>query len=189
MTTPASLPSNGFFVQLMPMLTDRTLMLIVSKADEQHLTLSVVPKRMKDGENAALTTPLCCTGTPEELDRDLPAQLRDFVAGHLALGNNLAQIQREREEAEKAAREELKKKQKNIGNGGAKAKPAESQPKPEETVSPAAPAQSTMNLFDSGKESRAEADISRAVCIWSISGAANSQEANDKNNDPRGGEQ
>jgi hypothetical protein len=37
MTTPAALPSNGFFVQLMPMLTDRTLMLIVSKADEQHL--------------------------------------------------------------------------------------------------------------------------------------------------------
>jgi len=180
MTTPAALPSNGFFVQLMPMLTDRTLMLIVSKADEQHLTLSIVPKRTKEGENAALTTPLCCTGTPEELDCDLPAQLRDFVAGHLALGNNLAQIQREREEAEKAAREELKKKQKNIGNGGAKAKPAESQPKPEETVSPAAPAQSTMNLFDCGNESGAEADTSRAVCNASVPG--NSQEANNSNN-------
>ena len=176
MTTPAALPSNGFFVQLMPMLTDRTLMLIVSKADEQHLTLSIVPKRTKEGENAALTTPLCCTGTPEELDRDLPAQLRDFVAGHLALGNNLAQIQREREEAEKAAREELKKKQKTVGNGGAKAKPAESQPTPEETVSPAAPAQSTMNLFDCGNESGAEADTSRAVCNASVPG--NSQEAN-----------
>jgi hypothetical protein len=68
----------------MPMLTDRTLMVIVSKADDQHLTLSVVPKRMKDGENAALMTPLCCTGTPEELDRDLPGHLRDFVAGQLA---------------------------------------------------------------------------------------------------------
>src|SRR6516164_2386963 len=162
MTTPASLPSNGFFVQLMPMLADRTLMLIVSKADEQHLTLSVVPKRMKEGENAALTTPLCCTGTPEELDRDLPAQLRDFVAGHLALGNNLAQIQREREEAEKAAREELKKKQKTVGNGGTKPKSADFQPKPEAKVSPAAPAQSTMNLFGCGNESGAEAHTSRA---------------------------
>jgi hypothetical protein len=83
----------------------------------------------------------------------------------------------------------VKKKQKTVGNGGTKAKLAESQPRPEERASPAAPAQSTMNLFDSGKESRAEADISRAVCIWSISGAANSQEANDNNNDPRGGEQ
>ena len=178
MTTPTAPPVNGFFVQLMPMLTDRTLMLIVSKADEQHLTLSVVPKRMKEGENTALTTPLCCTGTPEELDRDLPAQLRDFVAGHLALSNNLAQIQREREEAEKAAREELKKKQKNIGNGGAKAKPAESQPNSEQKVSPAAPAQSTMNLFDSSNESGTEADPSRAVCNASVPGAANSQEAN-----------
>ena len=83
----------------------------------------------------------------------------------------------------------VKKKQKTVGNGGTKAKLAEPQPKPEESVSLAAPAQSTLSLFDSGKESRAEADISRAVCFWSVSGAANSQEANDNNNDPRGGEQ
>jgi hypothetical protein len=31
----------------MPLLTDRTLMVIVSKSDDQRLTLSVVPKRMK----------------------------------------------------------------------------------------------------------------------------------------------
>jgi hypothetical protein len=44
------------------------------------------------------------------------------VTGQVTLSNNLAQIQREREEAEKAAREELKKKQKTVGNGGVKAK-------------------------------------------------------------------
>ena|SRR5690348_15463236 len=165
MTTPTALPSNGFFAQLMPMLTDRTLMLIVSRADDQHLTLSVVPKRMKEGENTALTTPLCCTGTPEELDRDLPAQLRDFVAGHLALGNNLTQIQREREEAERAAREDLKKKQKT--NGGSKAKPADAQPKPEEKLSPAPPPPSTMNLFDSGNEPGPEG-IHRALIVTAL---------------------
>ena len=69
----------------MPMLADRTVMMIVSKADEQHLTVSVIPKRMKDSENAALLTPFCCTGTPEELDRELPTQVREFVAGHVAL--------------------------------------------------------------------------------------------------------
>ena len=160
------------------MLAERTLMLILSKVDDQHLTLSVVPKRMKEGENTALTTPLCCTGTPDELDRDLPAQLRDFVAGHVALSNNLAQIQREREEAEKAAREELKMKQKTAGNGGTKAKAAECQQKPEEKVSSAAPAQSTMNLFDAaGAEAR-----SRAVGNASVPSAANSQEANTNNN-------
>jgi len=180
MTTPTALPSDGFFVQLMPMLADRTLMLIVSKADDQHLTLSVVPKRMKEGENAALTTPLCCTGTPEELDRDLPAQLRDFVAGHLAFGNNLAQIQHEREEAEKVAREELKKKQKTVGNGGNKVKAAESQPKPEDKPSPASPAQSTMNLFDSAAEPAAEAGS--RLDDPSVRGVANGQEVNSNNN-------
>lgn len=184
MTTPTALPSNGFFVQLMPMLTDRTLMLIVSKADDQHLTLSVVPKRMKEGENAALTTPLCCTGTPEELDRDLPAQLRGFVAGQLSLSNNLAQIQREREEAEKAAREELKKKQKTVGNGGSKVKPAESQPKPEEKVSLAPPAQSTMNLFDSAAEPAAEAGS--RLDNPPVRDAANGRETNSNNNNNNG---
>ena len=189
MTTPTALPSNGFFVRLIPILAERTLMLIVSKIDDQHLTLSVVPKRMKEGENAALTTPLCCTGTPEELDRDLPAQLHDFVAGHLALSNNLAQIQREREEAEKAAREELKQKRKTVGNGGAKAKAPESQPKPEEKASPAATAQSTMNLFDSSNETGAEANTSRTVDNASVAGVGNSQEANSNNNNNVGGEQ
>lgn len=180
MTTPTALPLNGFFVQLMPLLADRTLLLIVSKADDQHLTLSVVPKRMKEGENTALTTPLCCTGTPEELDRALPTQLRDFVSGHLALSNNLAQIQREREEAEKAAREELKKKQKTVSNGGAKAKTPESQPKSEERASPAAPAQANMNLFDSANESRAEAGTSRSNA--SIPDVGCSPEADNNNN-------
>ncbi len=75
---------------------------------------------MKDGENTALLTPLCCTGTAEELDRELPVHLRDFVAGHVALANNLGEIERERQEAEKAAREEAKKRQKTVGAGGKK---------------------------------------------------------------------
>jgi len=149
MSTSTTTTTAGFFVQLMPLLADRTLMVIVSKTDDQHLTLSVVPKRMKESENAALTTPLCCTGTPEELDRDLPTHLREFVAGHVTLSNNLAQIQREREEAEKAAREELKKKQKTVGNGGAKGKAPEVKPPEEEKAAPPAPQPSMMSLFDS----------------------------------------
>lgn len=67
MSTSPTASTAGFFAQLMPRLADRTLMVIVSKADDQHLTLSVVPERMKQSENAVLATPLCCTGTPEEL--------------------------------------------------------------------------------------------------------------------------
>ena len=146
MSTPATAIAGGFFAQLMPMLADRTVMMIVSKADEQHLTVSVIPKRLKDSENAALAMPFCSTGTPEELDRELPTQVREFVAGHVVLGANLAEIQREREEAEKAAREELKKKQKTVGNGGAKSKAAEPAPKLEDKPTPAP--SPMLNLFD-----------------------------------------
>jgi len=157
MSTSTTTTAAGFFVQLMPLLADRTLMVIVSKTDDQHLTLSVVPKRMKDGENAALATPLCCTGTPEELDHDLPTHLREFVMGQVTLTNNLAQVQREREEAEKVAREELKKKQKTVGNGSAKARTPDTKPSEEEkAVAP--PAQPPMmSLFDSPAEAEIQA--------------------------------
>src|SRR2546427_2636315 len=154
MSTPATAIAGGFFAQLMPMLADRTVMMIVSKADEQHLTVSVIPKRLKDSENAALATPLCCTGTPEELDRELPTQVRDFVTGHVTLSNNLAEIQREREEAEKAAREELKKKQKTVGNGGARSKVSEPKPKQDDKPTPTPPPM--LSLFDSPAPEEAE---------------------------------
>jgi PRTRC genetic system protein E len=175
MNTSTTAPPAGFFVQLMPLLADRTLMVIVSKADDEHLTLSVVPKRMKEGENAGLTTPLCCTGTPEELDRDLPTHLRDFVVGQVTLSNNLAQIQREREEAEKVAREELKKKQKNLGNSGSKAKTPDSKPRDEDraVAPPAEPPM--MSLFDSP----GEAEIQSGTPSSSRDAEQNS---NDKNN-------
>ena len=66
----------------------------------------------------------------------------------VALGTNLAEIQREREEAEKAAREELKKKQKTVGNGGAKGKAAEPAPKQEDKPAPAPPSSPMLSLFD-----------------------------------------
>lgn len=150
MIEPIAMPASGFFVQLMPLLADRTLMLIVSKADDQHLTISVVPKRIKDGENAALATPLCCTGTPEELDRDLPNHLREFVAGHVVLSNNLAQIQRERDEAEKAAREELKKKQKP--GSGTKTKTPDVNAREEQKPAALPTAPGAMSLFDAPTE-------------------------------------
>jgi len=65
MSTRETAIAGGFFAQLMPMLADRTLMMIVSKADEQHLPVSVIPKRMKDSESASLATPFCCTELPQ----------------------------------------------------------------------------------------------------------------------------
>ncbi len=146
MITPETALTGGLFVQLMPLLSERTVMMIVSKADDQHLTVSVIPKRMKDSANTGLSTPLCCTGTPEELDRELPTQLREFVTGHVTLGNNLAEIQRERDEAEKAAREEARKRQKSVGNSGKK--PAEMATSPTVAKKAESEPPATLSLFD-----------------------------------------
>ena len=181
MSTPITTPPSGFFAELLPLLADRTLMVIVSKADDQHLTLSVVPKRMKDGEDSALATPLCCTGTPEELDRDLPSHLRDFVAGHVALSNNLAQIQRERDEAEKAAREELKKKQKS--GSAAKTKVADVTTREEQKPAASAMPLGTMNLFEAPTEVPPQA-APNSVAVHRNDGATTTT---DNNNN--GGEQ
>ena len=49
----------------------------------------ITPLHGGHGENAALTTPVTVTGTAEELDRDLPATLVNFVSSHLELKNTL----------------------------------------------------------------------------------------------------
>ena len=184
MSTSQTTPPSGFFAQLMPLLADRTLMVIVSKADDQNLTLSVVPKRMKDGESSALATPLCCTGTPEELDRDLPSHLRDFVAGHVAFSNNLAQIQRERDEAEKAAREELKKKQKSGTATKAKVADVTAREEQKPAASPTVPG--TMSLFDAPTEVPHPA-TPNSVATQRNDGATTTADNNNNNNN--GGEQ
>jgi PRTRC genetic system protein E len=48
---------------------------------------------MKDGENAALTAPLCVTGTAGELDAELVPHISRFVASHIGLNSNLTAIE------------------------------------------------------------------------------------------------
>ena len=136
--------SNGFFSQLLPLLADRTVVLIVSKNEGGNLSVSVIPKRIKESENGALLTPMCCTGTAEEFDRELPAQIGNFVAGYVRLSNNLAEIERERQEAEKTAREQARSKQK----GGASAKKNEAEDKVEPPKPQVPPAPPMLSLFD-----------------------------------------
>ncbi len=154
--TPVSSTASGLFSQLAPLLAYRAVLITVSKLEEGDLLqVNICPRQLNVGENQALTTPLCLTGTATELDTELASQLSTFVASHEGLNSNLAQIQKEIEEAEKAAREEAKKKR-AIGNGGKKATEASApgkssleKPEPEavlqtrslfDAVTPAAPA-------------------------------------------------
>ena len=73
------------FKELAPYLRQRAVLLTVTHIENDQFRVNVIPQKLKDGENAALTTPLTVTGTADELDRDLPATLVNFVSAHLQL--------------------------------------------------------------------------------------------------------
>jgi PRTRC genetic system protein E len=133
------------FVELMPMLAGRTVMITVAREDDKTLRVNVIPKKVKDDENPALTTPLGYTGTPEELDSELGKHLASYVECHTQLGSTLAQAKAEMDAAAKGAQEEARKRAAERGKKVAD-KPAsttDSLPEPPPAPQPAA----TMTLF------------------------------------------
>ena len=91
------------FVELMPLLAGRTVMMTVAREDDKTLRVNVLPTKTGDNENPALTTPLSYTGTPEELDAELGRELAGYVECHRALGSTLAAAEAEMDAAAKAA--------------------------------------------------------------------------------------
>ena len=99
------------FQELMPLLAQRVVMLTASRINPDLICVNVIPQRLKSGDenNEALTTPLSLTGTPRELDEELPKQLVEFVRSHLQLSSTLKSAKDEMEAAAKAAREASRK--------------------------------------------------------------------------------
>ena len=97
--------STGLFQGLAPLLVNRTVIMTVAADSKGLLTLNVIPKKVKDDESDALTTALCITASAEELDRDLPAQLREYTEVHAKAGSNIQKVKEELAAAEKAERE------------------------------------------------------------------------------------
>jgi PRTRC genetic system protein E len=100
------------FKELAPYLRQRAVLLTVTHIEEDQIRVNVIPQKLKDGENAALTTPLTVTGTADELDRDLPATLVNFVSAHLELRNTLDRAKAEMDAAAKTAQAEARSKAK-----------------------------------------------------------------------------
>lgn len=127
------------FKELAPYLRQRAVLLTVTHLEEDQIRVNVIPQKIKDGENAALTTPLSVTGTAEELDRDLPSTLVSYIGAHLGLKNTLDRVKEEMEAAAKAAQAEARSKSKAAGTKPAQktevAKTAET-PKPTPPPSP-----------------------------------------------------
>ena len=98
------------FTELMPLLRKRRLLLTVSIVEGDTLRATVLPQKVSDADDQAVTTPLAITGTAEELDRELPCQLVEYIGAHLQLQSTLASAKADMEAAAKAAREEARKK-------------------------------------------------------------------------------
>jgi PRTRC genetic system protein E len=130
------------FQELMPLLAQRTLVLMVSRVGADEIRINVIPQRVKltvAGENEALLTPLSISGTPKELDEALRAQLVEFVGAHLGLSSTLKGVKEQMDAAAKAAREAARK----TTAGKAATSPAKPTPAPENVASEA-PAQTTV---------------------------------------------
>ena len=100
------------FQQLVPLLRHRSVLLTVTSLEEDQIRVNVLPKKLADGENAALTTPMSFTGTAAELDAQLPDAIVGFVASHLELKNTLDRAKEEMAAAAKTAQEEARNKSK-----------------------------------------------------------------------------
>ena len=136
------------FKELAPYLRQRAVLLTVTHLEEDRIRVNVMPKKLKDGENAALTTPLSVSGTAEELDRELPSALVSFVSAHLQLKNSLENAKAEMDVAAKTAQAEARSKSKTAsGKDREKSEPAKTVVvKAVETAKPEPPR--TASLFD-----------------------------------------
>ena len=109
------------FMELLPLLKQRVVMITVSDVGDGVLRVNVIPRKL-DGDadqNQALTTPLSITGSAEELDRELPGQLASFTESVVKTGSNLGELRTQHAAAVKVVEAENKKKldDKKKGNG------------------------------------------------------------------------
>jgi PRTRC genetic system protein E len=143
------------FKELAPLFNQRSIVIMINPIEGDKLTIAILPKKLNDSENAALSTPVSVTGTPEELDEQLPSTLTQFVGAHLELKSTLELAKEEMARAAKAARQESTPKTTakaettttNAAKPGEK-KPAAQPAKPAQAKTP--PPAATANLFDFG---------------------------------------
>ena len=152
----------GLFQGLAPLLVNRTVIMTVAADGKGLLTLNVIPKKVKDDESDALTTALCITASAEELDRDLPAQLREFTDVHAKASSNIQKVKDELAAAEKAEREAADERRAKKMKGkvvppavGAGVKP--------DSVKPVGSRQTSLGLFDQGNGEPEDNSPARAV--------------------------
>lgn len=162
------------FTELLPLLKDRTLMLIIAGIGDKTLRVNVIPQRKSGKENDAaenaFTSPLTITGTVEELDREFAQQIGGYRASLDHLKSNLGEIESAHAAAVKTIEEERKKelnsKRKASGttvkaaariDSEAAPAPAPANGKPVfGSKAPSPPSPTTQSLFDASPVATAE---------------------------------
>src|ERR1700691_618726 len=131
------------FKELCPLLRQRTVVMILTLLEDETIRVNVIPRKLNESENDALTTPLSVAGTAEELDAELPSALVQFVGAHLELSNTDETAKEQMAAASSAAKAEPVSKvtPKNApprtGSSPAeRKKPADAAPKPAELTKP-----------------------------------------------------
>ena len=143
------------FKELGPLLRQRTVVMILTRLEDDTIRVNVIPRKLNESENDALTTPLSVAGTAEDLDAELPSALVQFVGAHLELKNTLESAKDQMAAAAKTAKAEARSKTSSktatagaIPAATATKTPAEIAPKPAEAKK-SEPARSA-SLFDIG---------------------------------------
>jgi PRTRC genetic system protein E len=172
------------FKELAPYLRQRAVLLTVTHIEDDQIRVNVIPQKLKDGENAALTTPLTVTGTADELDNDLPTTLVNFVSAHLQLRNTLDRAKAEMDAAAKTAQAEARSKAKTTAK---KEPPKPETTAPTDTPKPAQPVKEepsrTASLFDapaSPATATAESDEEEEILAEQSDGDEEGQEEFDE---------
>jgi PRTRC genetic system protein E len=98
------------FKELGPLLRQRTVVMILTRLEDDTIRVNVIPRKLNESENDALTTPLSVAGTAENLDAELPSALVQFVGAHLELKNTLESAKEQMAAAAKTAKAEARSK-------------------------------------------------------------------------------
>jgi PRTRC genetic system protein E len=154
-TSTMTAETTGLFQGLAPLLVNRTVIMTVAADGKGLLTLNVIPKKVKDDESDALTTALCITASAEELDRDLPAQLREFTDVHAKAASNIQKVKDELAAAEKAEREAADERRAKKLKGKV-IPPAAGADMKSEPVKPVDSGQTSLELFDESADEQEE---------------------------------
>jgi PRTRC genetic system protein E len=140
------------FRELMPLIQNRPLTITVASVSDLQIRVNVVPQVVENDKKAnsqighshskevapipekaikGLTTPLCLTGTPEEIDAELASTLTNFTSLHAGLQQSFKSAAAAIGASVKAIDErERIKKEKDKGNGKKPATPKAEEKKP-----------------------------------------------------------